>query len=262
MIGLAAIVIGVPFVILSGIWWYHEQTKKSGWIDVAWTVAVATAGVAGALAGHNGDVTDRACLYAAMAAAWGVRLAAHLAARTLNHPDDPRYAKMRHVWGKSAPVRMYGMLMIQAVAAAILAMAITAAAHASDAAIQTVDIAAAALFAVAWIGEALADAQMRAFRADPASKGKIMQSGLWAWSRHPNYFFEWLSWCAFAVGAFAGPVWAVAAALPAPVLMFHLLHNVSGVPMLEKYLRSTRGADFDRYAARISKFFPRPPRPA
>ncbi len=262
MIGLAAIVIGVPFVILSAIWWYHEQTKKSGWIDVAWTVAVGTAGAWGAVAGHGEAIPERAWLYGAMAAAWGIRLAIHLAARTLKHPDDPRYAKMRHVWGKSAPVRMYGMLMVQAFAAAILALAITVAAHASDGPVQPVDMAAVALFAVAWIGETLADAQMRAFRADPGNKGKIMQSGLWAWSRHPNYFFEWLSWCAFAVGAFAGSPLAIVAALPAPVLMFHLLHNVSGVPMLEKYLRSTRGSEFDSYTRRVAKFFPRPPRPA
>ena len=263
MIELAAIIIGVPFVILTGIWWYHERTKESGWIDVAWTASVGIAGVWGALHGHEDGPGPRAWLYGAMAAAWALRLGAHLFARTRLAPDDPRYAKMRQVWGpEKAPLRMYFVLVYQMVAASLLALAVTAAGQASDGPIRTIDIAAGLLFAFAWVGEAVADSQMRTFRADSANHGGIIDTGLWAWSRHPNYFFEWLCWCAFAIGAFAGPVGAVIAAAPAPFLMFHLLHNVSGVPMLEKYLRTTRPEKFGRYAARVSKFFPRPPRSA
>lgn len=256
---VAVILIAVPAAVMTGAWWFHERTKQSGWIDVMWTSAVGLAGAGAALAGHVGAVPDRAWLYSAMAAAWGVRLALHLADRTRRAPDDPRYKKMRAKWGKESPRRMFGMLMFQAFAAAIPALAVAAAAHVSDGPISAVDIAAVVLFAVAWIGETLADAQMRAFRAQPDAHGRVMDTGLWAWSRHPNYFFEWLNWVAFALGAFAAPGWVTLLALPATILMFHLLSNVSGVPMLERQLKASKGAAWDAYAARVSRFFPWPP---
>ena len=260
MTNVVLVLAGIPFVMLSLAWWFHERTKQSGWIDVIWTAAVGLAGVAGALAGHDGAPGERAMLYAGLVAVWSLRLGSHLFRRTLRVPDDPRYVKLRQVWGEKAASRMYAMLMYQAFAAAVMATAAAAAAHASDLPIGVMDTVAVLLFVAALVGETAADAQMRRFRADPANHGGVCDTGLWAWSRHPNYFFECLGWCAFAVGALAEPGLALLAALPGPILMVHLLLNVSGVPMLEKYMRATRGAAWDAYAARVSKFVPRPPR--
>jgi steroid 5-alpha reductase family enzyme len=99
---------------------------------------------------------------------------------------------------------------------------------------------------------------MKAFRADPANKGQVMDRGLWGWSRHPNYFFQWLGWCAYPVIALdpARPVtWL---SLAAPGVMFGLLRYVSGVPPLEEAMLKTRGDLFRKYQARVSAFFPLP----
>lgn len=251
----------VPAAIMLAVWAWHEVTHESGWIDVAWTVAVGIGGVAGALWPEGAGTGPRPLLYAAMVSAWALRLGGHLFARTLKHPDDPRYAALRAEWGARSPLMMGGLLVIQAAVAAILAVSVAVVARAPIERIAPVDLAAVVLFVVAWIGESTADAQMRRFRRDAANYGGICDTGLWSWSRHPNYFFEWLGWTAIALGLLAAPShlpgWI---ALAAPLLMLHLLLNVSGVPPLEAHLRATRGAAFDRYAARVSRFLPLPPR--
>ena len=255
-----------PLAVMLLVWAFHEVTHQSGWIDVAWTFAVGLAAVLGAL-WPFGEAGLRQGLYAAMAAAWSLRLGAHLFGRTLGHPDDPRYAKLRDDWGAKAPWMMLGFLVMQAVAAAILAVSVVVVARAPVAGsdmggLALADLLAFALFLIAIVGEGVADAQMRRFKANPANRGGICDVGLWAWSRHPNYFFEWLSWAAIAIGALAAPGHLLGwLALAAPIMMLHLLLNVSGVPPLEEHLRATRGAAFDAYAARTSKFFPRPPKP-
>lgn len=105
--------------------------------------------------------------------------------------------------------------------------------------------------------EALADAQLARFRRT-AAKGAICETGLWRYSRHPNYFGEFLFWCGWPLIAFGFPGGLVA--LAAPVFIYWLLNHVSGVPPLEQSMRASRGAAFDAYAARVSRFFPRPPR--
>src|SRR6185436_17949678 len=122
------------------------------------------------------------------------------------------------------------------------------------------DALAVGIFALALIGEAVADEQMRRFRADPSHKGQVMDRGLWAWSRHPNYFFQWLGWLAYPVIAvdLARPVsWL---AFTAPVVMYGLLRHVSGVPPLESAMLASRGEKFRNYQARVSAFFPLPPK--
>ncbi len=113
-------------------------------------------------------------------------------------------------------------------------------------------------------GEALADMQLRRFRADPANKGKVCDAGLWRWSRHPNYFFEWLCWLAYPVIAipiddpFGYPFgWA---SLLAPVAMYVFLVHVTGIPPLEAQMLRSRGERYRDYQLRTSRFFPLPPR--
>jgi steroid 5-alpha reductase family enzyme len=252
------VAVAAPSAIMLAVWAFHELTHKSGWIDVAWTFAV---GISAVPQRARDGADSRQYLYAVMVAAWSLRLGTHLTRRTLGHPDDPRYAKLREDWAPRAGPMMLGFLMLQAGAAAILTVSVTLVARAPAEGITAVDVAAALLFAVAWIGEATADAQMRRFRANPANRGGICDVGLWAWSRHPNYFFEWLSWAAIALGLLAAPGWLPGwTAIAAPLMMLHLLLNVSGVPPLEEHMRATRGAAFDAYAARTSVFFPRPPK--
>ena len=148
----------------------------------------------------------------------------------------------------------------QAPASALLSISVVLAARRPEADLDLRDAIGAAIFLIAIIGETLADSQMKRFRTDPENKGKVMGQGLWAWSRHPNYFFQWLGWMAYPamVLDLAHPVtWL---SLMAPVVMFGLLRYVSGVPLLEATMLQSRGDLFRDYQRRVSVFFPFPPK--
>ena len=140
---------------------------------------------------------------------------------------------------------------------------IAAAAHRPGIRLDLRDALGVVLFAVAALGERAADRQLARFGGDPKNKSKICDVGLWGYSRHPNYFFEWLVWVAFAIIAIA-PVghypWGWFG-LAAPVLMYVLLVHVSGIPPLEAHMLRSRGDAFRLYQARVNAFWPGPPRP-
>lgn len=243
-------------------WLVDRRTGNAGWVDASWTFAVGIAGAGGALSayflhGHNW----RALLVAIMALLWSARLGGHIVQRTLTKDDDPRYAKLRREWGANAPSQMFRFLQIQAFVSVPLSMSVWLAAFNPSPGISIKDAVAIALMVIAIAGEAVADSSMRAFKADPANKGKVCDTGLWAWSRHPNYFFEWLGWTAYAVFAidFTGAyVWGWLA-LIAPACMYWLLNHVSGIPPLEEIMLDKYGAAYHAYLKRTSAFFPLPP---
>jgi steroid 5-alpha reductase family enzyme len=163
-------------------------------------------------------------------------------------------------WGESASRRLFQFLQVQALAGLILAYSIYVAAVDPAPGLRALDWAGAVLFACALVGAALSDEQLRRFRAKVANRGKICDCGLWSWSRHPNYFFEWLGWVAFPVIALSGGDLIGLTAVAAPILMYVLLAHVSGVPPLEAHMQRSRGAAFDAYCARVNAFFPGPPK--
>ncbi|HLY78001.1 MAG TPA: DUF1295 domain-containing protein, partial [Caulobacteraceae bacterium] len=222
------------------------------------------AGVAYALAPTAGVTPGpRAWLVAILVAGWSLRLGFHLWRRTAaaTH-EDARYAEFRRDWGPAYHRRMFVFLQTQALASALLTLAMLAAARNPAPFPAWSDIAGMALLAAAVVGEGAADAQLAHYKADPAHVGGVCDIGLWAWSRHPNYFFEWLGWLAYAVIAI-GPAakqplsWI---ALIGPLFMFALLRFVSGVPPTEAAMARSRGARFIEYQARVGAFFPLPPR--
>lgn len=246
---------------MAGAWSIARRPGKSGWTDTIWSFATALGGAAAALAAPG--PIERRLLVAAMVGLWGLRLGSHILARTLKGRDDPRYAELRRQWGGQWEPRLLRFLMIQAAAAWLLMIPIIVAAANPAPALAWSDLAAIALFAVALGGESLADRQLRNFAADPANRGMVMDRGLWALSRHPNYFFEWLGWWAYAVIAI-GPdgswPWGYAA-LIGPAWIYWLLVHASGIPPTEAHMERSRGAAFRDYRRRVNAFFPGPPRP-
>ena len=115
-----------------------------------------------------------------------------------------------------------------------------------------------AVWLIALVGESVADAQLRAFRANPANRGGVCDAGLWRYSRHPNYFFEWLVWCAVALFAFGSPWGWVSVACPA--MMLYFLLKVTGIPATESHMLRSRGEKFAAYQRRTSAFVPWWPR--
>jgi steroid 5-alpha reductase family enzyme len=245
-------------------WVVQRVTRNAGWVDAVWSFATGAAGAAAALIPLGGHPpTARAWLAAGLIGLWSARLGLHIARRSAGAAhEDPRYAQFRADWGAMFEPRLFAFLQIQAACSLVLAVSVMVAARNPAPALAWSDIAAALVSLAAIAGEGLADEQLRRFKAAPANKGRVCDTGLWAWSRHPNYFFEWLGWLAWPVMA-VGPIggWRLGwIALAAPVLMFWLLRFASGVPPLEAAMLKSRGEAFADYQARTSAFFPRPPR--
>lgn len=264
MAGPIALVITVLFAMtltMTVSWTVQRALDNGGWTDVFWTfgtgVSLALAAVA-----TTGATRWRSILVAAMVALWSLRLGVYVMHRVASGPEDARYAQFRREWGPAFQKRMLGLSLVQGPASALLAISVVLAARAPGAGLEAGDIVGVAIFALAVGGEALADNQMKRFKSDPAHHNQVCEAGLWAWSRHPNYFFEWLGWCAYpAIAVRLAEPWTLAS-LAAPVLMFALLRFGSGVPPLEAAMLRSRGEAYRRYQARVSPMFPFPPRRA
>jgi steroid 5-alpha reductase family enzyme len=238
------------------------STGKSGWIDAIWSFSVGAAGVAAALVPLESEfgTSGRQWLVAGLIAAWSIRLGSHIVARTVSGGDDPRYAELKRQWGDEKRFRLFLFLQIQGACALVLAVCIMAAARNPSAGLGLQDFSGAAILAVALIGEAVADRQLRTFTDNPANKGKVCDVGLWAYSRHPNYFFEWLGWLAYVVIAIdvTGNYPIGWIALAGPALMYWLLVHASGIPPLEAHMLKSRGVAFKEYQGRVNAFWPGP----
>jgi steroid 5-alpha reductase family enzyme len=244
-------------------WQIQQQGGNSTWIDVSWSAGVGCAAVVAALAPlEPGWPRRRQAAVAALAAAWCFRLALHLARRARTGADDPRYRALREQWGAAAPRRMFLFPQTQAVVGVTLVLAVALAARNPDPSFRVQDVVGLAVLVIGVIGEAIADRQLRAFSDARAKSGLICDIGLWSWSRHPNYFFEWLSWAAYPIVAIDldghSPLGWIS--LAAPILMYWALVHASGIPPLEAHMLRSRGHAFREYRRRTSPFFPMPPK--
>ncbi len=239
-------------VLMLLLWLLHLRIGDAGLVDVGWSYSLGGAGVWCALAG-DGDV-GRRILLACLVGFWGLRLGTHLLVdRVLSSEEDGRYAMLREKLGGRFSMAMLPFFQAQALLVAILAVPFVLAAYA-DRPFGVLDIAALVVWLIGIVGEAVADMQLRAFKRDPSSKGKTCRRGLWRYSRHPNYFFEWLMWCAYALLALAAP-WGWLG-LTAPALMLFLVLKVTGIPPTEARAVQSRGEDYRRYQRTTSAFFP------
>lgn len=232
-----------------------ERTRRSGFIDGIWALATGIAALT-LILGLPAPV-ERPLVVALLVAVWAVRLGRHIVGRTLGSgSDDPRYAALRREWGARAPRRLFVFLQMQAIAGWLLALA-AAAAAARSGPLGEQDALGGAVVLLALIGEWRSDRTLAAFRREQA--GKVCNRGLWGWSRHPNYFFEWLFWVGIAVIGIGGLEGRTALVLVAPISIYWLLVHVSGIPPLERHMLESRGEAFRAYQARVSPFFPWPP---
>ena len=247
--------------LMAGAWVVQQRTGNSGWVDTIWTFSVGMVGAVAALWPLADDAPNaRQWLVAALALTWALRLGMHIAQRSKVAGDDPRYAAYAQQWGVDAPRRMFIFLQQQALGSIPLVFAIFVAAQFPSAELRWQDALGLAILVIGIAGEAIADRQLRSFRSDLANRGQVCDSGLWRWSRHPNYFFEWLTWLAYPVIALSlSYPWGWAALL-APLFMYWILVHVTGVPPLEQQMLRSRGERYRAYQARTSVFFPMPPR--
>src|ERR1700679_3454703 len=247
---LAAIALSLS-ILMAGAWMVQQRTGNSGWVDTIWTFSVGLVGAASAMwPVAGGEPNARQWLVAAFVAAWSLRLGTHIAVRTAGISDDPRYAAFAEAWGIRAPRRMFLFLQNQALGSIPLVFAIFVAAHVPGEALRLQDYLGALVLLIGIVGAGIADTQLKQFRDRPGSRGQVCDIGLWRWSRHPNYFFEWLGWLAYPVIALSldAPLqypWGWATLL-APIFMYWILVHVTGIPPLEEQMLRSRG---ERYRA-------------
>lgn len=227
-----------------------------GIVDVAWSLGFAPLALGYALLG--GGALPRRILIATMAALWSLRLGGYLAWRVLGHwrNEDGRYQQLRREWAGQLDAKMFRFFQFQAGLLVTLSAPFLLAARNPAPALSPLEFAAAGLWLLALLGETVADAQLAAFKRDPARRGGVCDAGLWRWSRHPNYFFEWLVWVSFALFALASP-WGWLA-LGCPALMLFFLLKVTGIRYTEEHLLRTRGEAYRAYQQRTSAFVPWP----
>jgi len=260
---LVAIAVSLS-VLMAGAWAVQQRTGNSGWVDTIWTFSLGLTGAASALGPVAGAAPNpRQWLVAALVAVWSIRLGSHIALRTAAITDDPRYAAFAKEWGVNSPRRMFLFLQNQGFGSIPLVFSIFVAARFPQPGLRFQDYLGVAILAAGIAGEALADAQLKRFRSDPANEGRVCDIGLWRWSRHPNYFFEWFGWLAYPVIAipFDAPLYYLWgwATLLAPIFMYWILVHVTGIPPLEAQMLRSRGERYRAYQSRTSAFFPLPP---
>lgn len=249
---LAAIVLAVGMVLL---WLVSVRKQDAGLVDSFWGTGFVV--LAWLYYAAEGFESTRALLVCALVSTWGMRLSVHIFTRNHGGGEDYRYAAMRKGWGpRFWWVSLFTVFGLQGLLMWVIGMPLYAVARGTQPGLGIVDALGVAVFVVGFLFEAVGDWQVTRFRADPSNRGTTLQTGLWRYTRHPNYFGDALLWWGIylVAGVASGGAWTVFA----PGIMTFLLLRVSGVPLLEERMSKTR-ADFADYAARTSSFFPWPP---
>ena len=258
-IALHALLVGSLAVggLMFLLWLIHLPLKNAAIVDAGWAGGLAILGVIyGAL---GGAYPPRAVLISALAAAWGLRLAAYLLfTRVIGHPEEGRYVQLRRDWGGNIALKFLLFFEFQALLCILLSAPFLIAALNPRPALSVFEYAATGVWLIAWIGEFVADTQLSRFKSNPANRGAVCRVGMWRYSRHPNYFFEWMIWVAFALFALGSPYGPVA--LFAPALMLFFLFRVTGIPATEAQALRSKGGTYRQYQRTTSVFLPWFPR--
>lgn len=237
-----------------------RRLDNFGLVDVAWAFGFAP--LAAGYGYFASGAVPRRLLVTTMAVLWSLRLGGYLARRVLGHleTEDGRYQQLRRDWGARFPTKMFFFFQLQALVLVALSTPFLLAACNPAPRLDPLELTAVVLWLVALGGETVADAQLAAFKRAPENRGRVCDTGLWRWSRHPNYFFEWLVWVAFALLALPAPAGWIA--LGCPAAMLFLLLKVTGLRYTEEHLLRSKGEAYREYQRRTSPFLPWPPRPA
>jgi len=248
--------LGVAFAL---VYVWARRLDNYGVVDIAWSYAFALLAIG--YATFASGWAPRRALMAMLATIWSVRLGTHLYRRVMGHHpvEDGRYVQLRKDWAANFAPRMAGFFQMQAASVVLLGVPFLLPALNPAPQLHVLEMAGALLWLLALSGEALADAQLAAFKRDPANHGRVCDVGLWRYSRHPNYFFEWLVWVAYFVFALASP-WGVLAVI-GPASILYLLLRVTGIPLTEQQALRSKGDAYRRYQATTSAFVPWRPKP-
>jgi len=242
-------------IVAVGLWLLSLALRNASIVDIFWGCGFVL--VAWTSLACSGRLAIRPLILAAMVTLWGSRLAGYLAWRNIGKPEDYRYAAMRERHGKRFPiVSLFTVFGLQGLLMWIISLPVQVGNSQAES-WQLWRAFGVALWLAGLFFEAVGDFQLARFKANTANRGCVMDRGLWRYTRHPNYFGDFLVWWGFyLVAAEPGSWWWT---IIGPLLMSFLLMRVSGVRLLESSLRS-RVNGYDQYVQTTSSFFPLPPK--
>lgn len=246
--GIGGAVVGVMMFVL---WVIHLRIRNAGIVDVGWAFGIGIIAVIYALLGPGDE--KRRILCAVMASFWSLRLGGYLYRRNIGHPEEGRYRQLRAEWGGNVSLKFLVFFEFQALLDLVLSLPFLLACLNQESTVSVVEILGIVLWGIAMLGESVADAQLAGFKRS-ALPGQVCQEGLWNYSRHPNYFFEWLIWVAWALFALGSPYgWL---ALVCPALMLFFLLRITGIPATEAQALRSKGESYANYQKTTSVFVP------
>jgi steroid 5-alpha reductase family enzyme len=247
--------LGVIVVIAVATWLVSLVKRDASIIDPVWSLLFIAAAVAYAVTSGAPGGARRGVILV-LVIVWGLRLSGFLLVRNWGEPEDKRYQAMRERTGPRFPlISLVKVFLFQGLLAWLISLPLLAAVD-GEPGLGWLDAVGIVVWLVGFVFEAGGDWQLARFKADPANAGRVMDRGLWRYTRHPNYFGDFTQWWGyFLIGLAAGGWWAI----PGPLIMSVLLLRVSGVSLLEKGLEKSRPG-YAEYVARTNAFFPGPPR--
>ncbi len=245
------------FLIVSGmmviLWLVQRRTRNAGIVDAGWAAAIGILSVF--YAATSGGFAPRRLLVAVLVCVWSARLATYIMVdRVLGHPEEGRYVSLRKSWGEKAEKKLFFFYQSQAFFAVFFALPALVVAHHTLPQWTGFDPAGVLIWCFSVFNTILADRQLAQFRSQPGNRGKTCRKGWWRYSRHPNYFFEWLHWWSYVALAAGAAYWWIT--LLAPAVMLYLLFKVTGIPPTEAQALASRGENYREYQRTTSVFFP------
>lgn len=229
--------------------------KRNDVADLAWGLGFIVVALSSLILAENASL--RALTVVLLVTLWGARLSFHIFSRLVKKPEDARYATWRKEWGKWVIPRSFlQVFFLQTILMLIISYPVWFITLNPPVPFSARDAAGIIIWCIGFYFEAVGDAQLKKFISDPKNKGKIMQEGLWKYTRHPNYFGEVTMWWGIFILALSHPMgWQT---IIGPLTITYLILFVSGVPLLEKKYAGRK--DFEAYKAKTSVFFPLPPK--
>mgnify|MGYP001582179379 CR=1 FL=1 len=243
----------VMVAVMAGLWVLQLRGRNASIADVGWCMGLIA--VVLWYATQSTGETERKMLVAALAVLYAGRLGFYiLFNRVIGKTEDARYRHLREQWGSSESVRMFGYFQLQALAMAVFSLPFLVVIQNPRPPFALIELVGLLIWIVAVSGEATADWQLARFRAKSWNRDRVCRDGLWYFSRHPNYFFEWLHWWAYVVMAIGSPGWLLT--WTGPLAMGWALIKVTGIPLAEQQALATRGDEYRAYQRTTSAFIP------
>lgn len=254
ILALIFICLVVCCLVMAAVWLWAEKIGNAGVVDVFWALNFPVIGIV--LYFLADGLSIRKDLICSMVVLAGLRLGLHLGKRVFSHlnEEEGRYQQLRKEWADKASRNFFWFFQFQAISNVVLAVPFFLIAINSQSEIHILEYMGVALWCIAVIGEAVADAQLTRFKSDPVNRGQVCAVGLWYYSRHPNYFFQSLLWISYFLIAVTAPLgWL---AVLSPVIILYLLFKVTGIPATEEQALRSKGEKYRMYQKTTSIFIP------